>query len=121
MEKLLKFCYGIPYTDEHILTFVYTNTLASDRSLKDPLIAYAQKHWEEICEKEDFKTVLAESIDFAVDMIKSKPLTIKEIQNSEPIYSKTCSKCRSTNKWKPSRVTCACGRWEDLYGGIARH
>ena len=92
-----------------LISLVYSSTPISDRLLRDRVVAYAQEAWKLIPREEVLKTMLAANLDFALDMVNSKPLVIEK-----QVYQEVCRTCRSTDQWKPITVVCSCGRWERL-------
>jgi len=102
-----------------LVSFIYDEIPASDRPLRDLVIAYAYKDWKLLSRQKEFMAFLAANFDFAFDMIDSKPSTIKE--KARPVCDKPCSRCRSSEKWKltSTRVTCDCGRFEDITHNVA--
>ena len=95
-----------------LVRLVYGGTPDSDQTLRGPVVHYAQLRWSVLASQPDIKTFLAENSAFALDLLNSKPLKI--MTKPELSYSGFCRACQSTGKWRPSRVTCSCGLWQDI-------
>ena len=113
-----------PWTDAfyrvlHLtIAIVYSDTPATDRVLRDRIVAFMQAYWK------DFQSVKWEGVDngltrdliekypdLANDMLASKPLTVSV---KEPVYKGSCRRCDSTTRWKADHVTCECG-WGERF------
>ena len=95
-----------------LVTLVYRGTLASDETLRKPVVRYAQLRWSVLSSHADVKTFLAGNTAFTLDLLNSTPLRV--VMEPRSLYEGSCRACHSSEKWKPSRITCSCGGWEDI-------
>lgn len=68
-EKLVKACWDkddFPYT----IAEIYSSTLGTDRGLRDLVVEIVCEHINELLEKQDFQTVLEETVGFAADVTR---------------------------------------------------
>ncbi|PYI05223.1 hypothetical protein BO78DRAFT_447876 [Aspergillus sclerotiicarbonarius CBS 121057] len=50
---------------------VYSYTTKANRDLRDPLVETSREHIDELRNKDDFRTVLAEAVGFAADLVQN--------------------------------------------------
>lgn len=88
----------------NVISLVYSSTPESDRGLRDSILDFVQQYWKELSAVPDFNATIAQTPQFAVEIIGRKPLEV-----AKPPCSGKCHRCSSTEKWKTDHVTCGCG------------
>ncbi|KAL6714137.1 hypothetical protein ACLMJK_008631 [Lecanora helva] len=95
-----------------LISFIYSNTTDSNSTLRTETVRRAHGQWKKIAAEPDIKAVIAEFPEFAIEMLDSQPVTIRETQ--KPVHSGLCPGCGATNAWETSKVKCSCGRYKNL-------
>ena len=92
---------------------IYSTTPDNDRGLRDQVIHFSSKNWKDLVTYDQFKILMSENIDLAIDIVGKKEAVIETMQKDIP-YNKACTRCKSTDQWEMAVAICGCGsnqRW----------
>lgn len=89
-DKAVKTCWDMD-DFAHAITEVYSSTPSTDRGLRDTIVEVARKNISTLLQKEDFRSVLEETVGFAADVAQ-----LMEQSDSSPLEEFLCPNCEKT-------------------------
>jgi len=91
-DKAVKTCWDMD-DFAHAITEVYSSTPSTDRGLRDTIVEVARKNISTLLEKEDFRSVLEETVGFAADVTQ-----LMDQSENQSLLEFLCPKC--SQKWE---------------------
>lgn len=104
-----------PPSVHNLVSLVYNHTPESDRTLRDPFVIYVRKKWDTLSINPETKAALAESADFAFDVINSKHSTVESPGSK---HKGTCGHRLALEQSKSIRAACSYNWREHVGGGL---
>jgi hypothetical protein len=91
-EKIESYVTKCWYMDDfpHVISEIYSSTPPEDRDLRDIVLGVAEKHIDDLLEKESFCTVFDETVGFAADIAL---LLAKQKQSQPDLKKYRCPDC----------------------------
>lgn len=88
------------------ISWAYSTTPDTDRTLRDIVFDLARHHWKSLIGRSDIKSFMTRHPSFVIDVVGKM---------CDPPYVGECNRCRATGRWKADHVRCAgCGWGESV-------